>query len=165
MIDLGQFVKFLHIASSFLLVTGLLGRELTRMQAARTADIQIFSAFTQLAGRFESLLVIPGSFLVLLFGMLIGWMRGWPLLGFLTGSSSNWLLVSLLLYLGMIPLIVFVFLPRGKVFEARLADAQARGQVTPELLASLHDPAVRRAHIAEAAGLVIITYLMVMKPF
>jgi uncharacterized membrane protein len=164
-VDLGQWAKLLHVVGALMLVAGLVGRELTRQQARRTGDIHLFTNLTELAGQFERLLVIPGSNVILLLGLAVTWLRGWPLFGFLQGAGQNWLLVSFVLFLGMIPLIVFVFLPRGKLFDRALAEAQTRGQVTSELRASLDDPVVRRAHIIEAVIIVAILYLMVMKPF
>jgi hypothetical protein len=64
------------------------------------------------------------------------WTRGWPLLGVLQGSPINWLFVSFLLYLTQIPIIIFIFLPRGKLFGQKLAVAQAPGMITPDLHAS-----------------------------
>jgi len=58
-----------------------------------------------------------------------------------------------------------VFLPRGKVFEAALNDARAKGTITPELRQQLADPVVRWAHLAEMIGVALIVGLMVYKPF
>jgi hypothetical protein len=44
-------------------------------------------------------LVLPGNFAVILFGVIYGLMIGAPILGFLQGASRNWLLVSNLLLL------------------------------------------------------------------
>lgn len=44
-------------------------------------------------------------------------------------------------------------------------EALAKGEVTPELWKQLHDPATRRLHLAEMAGVVFVVYLMVFKPF
>jgi uncharacterized membrane protein len=168
MADFAQFIKFLHVVGAIQLIGGLIGRGLAQREAGRAADIHTLHALIQLSGSFENWMVIPGSKgsnVILIFGLIVSWMRGWPLLGVLQGAPSNWLLVSLLLFLAMIPLIVLIFVPRGKVFEAALQEALARGEITPALTAALHDPVVRRAHIAEALGVLVILYLMVMKPF
>jgi hypothetical protein len=148
-----------------MLIAGLIGRQLTRAQAAKATDIRIFQAYNELSGRLENLLVIPGSLLVLVAGLVVAVMRGWPILGFLQGASANWLLVSLVLFLSLIPVIRFVFLPHGKIFGQALQDALAKGQITPELTAAFHDPAVRNAHYYEALVVGIVLFLMVMKPF
>jgi hypothetical protein len=61
--------------------------------------------------------------------------------------------------------ILFFFLPRGKILEAIMQDALQRGEITPELRAQLYDPAMRRMHFIELAGVMILVLLMVFKPF
>jgi hypothetical protein len=58
-----------------------------------------------------------------------------------------------------------VFLPRGKVFEAALEDATAKGTMTPELQRAFADPVVAFARNAELVAVVVIIALMVAKPF
>jgi hypothetical protein len=74
------------------------------------------------------------------------------------------LLVALILYLSLIPLVPLVFLPRGKIFEAAMADAEAAGQVTPALRAALDDRAVWGARWFERIVVAVIIVLMVTKP-
>lgn len=162
---LGQWFVLLHIVSSFALIAGLVGREFTRAYARRQEKIEIFAQLLGLSSWFEDKLVIPSSTAVLVFGLVAAWAHGWPLLGILQGSPMNWLFVSLLLYLTLIPVIIVIFVPRGKIFEQKLAAAQAQNAITPELRASMEDPVVRAAHIYEAAAIVVVIYLMVMKPF
>jgi hypothetical protein len=101
----------------------------------------------------------------LLFGIGAAVAGGWPLLGFLQGARSNWLLVSLLLFLSMIPVIVYVFVPRGRVFAQALEDALRRERVTPELRAAFADKYVATAHVYELVVTFFIIALMVAKPF
>ena len=58
-----------------------------------------------------------------------------------------------------------MFIPRGKIFEPLLQDALIKGQITPELRAAMNDNAVKLAHLYEEVALIIITALMVLKPF
>ena len=165
MIEFILLIRLLHITTSFLALAGLIGRQLTRAQAARSTDIHALQALLQLSGWFENWLAIPGSMLLFLFGLLLAWLQGWPLLGFVQGASVNWLLVSILLYLAIYPLVIFVFIPRGKVFTQHYEKALAQGQITTELRAAFHDPTVRLAHLVEGVLVAAILYLMVMKPF
>jgi hypothetical protein len=162
---LGQWLVLLHVISAFALIAGLIGREMTRAYARRQEEIDLFARFIDLSGWFESKLVIPGSNAVLVLGLVAGWVLGWPVFGVLQGSPINWLFVSLLLFLTFIPLVTLIFLPRGKIFAQRLGEARAQGIITPELRAAMDDPVVQAAHIYEAAAVVVIIYLMVMKPF
>ena len=98
-------------------------------------------------------------------GLIAAWVRGWPILGFLQGGGSNWVLVSLVIYLSIIPVIVFVFIPRGKIFRAAFDEAKALGQVTPRLKAALGDPVVAAAHSYELLIVAVITALMVTRSF
>ena len=155
------FMKFFHVITAMWFIGGLLGRTLTMWQASKATDVQMVGTLVRLGGYFERWMVIPGSLAVLGFGLITAWLQRWPILG----SSVNWLSVSTLLYLSMIPLIVFIFLPRGKMFGKALEQASTLGTVTADLTAAFHDRAVGAAHVYELAVTAVITLLMVMKPF
>lgn len=158
-------LKLLHVLAAFWFVAGLLGRWFTLAIAARTQDIKTVNGLGQLSARFENRMVIPGSFVVFAVGLVTAWAQGWSLLGFLEGGRSNWLLVSLVLYLSLIPIIPLIFLPRGKRFARALEDANIQGRVTPPLTAAFHDPIVYAAHVYELVAVALIIILMVTKPF
>ena len=103
--------------------------------------------------------------LVVLFGLTTAWLQGYPILGFLVGGATNWVLVSLLISLALTALVPIIFLPRGRIFEAAMADATGKGQVTPELRIAFADRQVAFARTTEAIGLVVLIALMVTKPF
>jgi uncharacterized membrane protein len=159
------FMKFLHVVTAFWFISGLVGRTVTMWQASSTTDMHMVTTLVRLAGYFERLMVIPGSLAVLGFGLVTAWLQRWPLLGTLQGSPSNWLLVSTLIYLTMIPLIALVFVPRGKIFGKALEEAVGQGKVTATLTAAFHDRTVGIAHVYEWVTTVVITFLMVTKPF
>ena len=158
-------LKLLHVFAAIWLITGLIGRNLVLSMAGRSTSVQQLQAMLPIGTIFEKRMVIPGSTAVLLAGLITAWAQGWPILGFLQGGASNWVLVSLFLFLTIFPLIRFVFLPRAKIFEAALKESAARDAITPELTAALHDPAVRAGHLYEIVLLVVIVSLMVLKPF
>ena len=58
-----------------------------------------------------------------------------------------------------------IFIPRGRRFEAALAEAQRTGTITAELRSAFADPAVRLARNGEVLGIGVIVALMVLKPF
>jgi hypothetical protein len=110
--------------------------------------------------------VIPVSVAVLVFGLIAAWMQKWPLFGFLQGSPSNWLLVSFLLFVGLLAFIgPLRLVARRKERERALKEALAQETMTLRLLAALNDKVVIRFRIAEFIILVIIVILMVTKPF
>jgi hypothetical protein len=156
-----RWVVFVHVAIAFWFVGGLIGRGVTLSRARSSADLAEVGLLVGLAGRFERLMVIPGSMAVFIAGLLAAWAEDIPL----WGSGSGWLAASIVLFLTTIPLVPLIFLPRGKVFEAALADARAQGRVTTELTAAFHDPAVAFARMYEAAAIAVIVALMVTKPF
>jgi uncharacterized membrane protein len=158
-------VHFLHIASAIWFIGGVAARQIVRAHARRTEDVQRFAIMSEAAGRIESTMVIPGNIAVVVFGVILGLITGAPILGFLQGASRNWLLVSnILLLIGGVN-VPLVFLPRGKLFDAALKDALAKGQITPELRAHIDDRTVRNAHILELSALATVVILMVFKPF
>jgi hypothetical protein len=156
-----EWVVFVHVAIAFWFVGGLIGRGVTLSRARSSADITEVGSLVDLAGRFERLMVIPGSMAVFLAGLLAVWAVGIPL----WGSGSGWLATSIIVFLSTIPLVPLIFLPRGKVFEAALAEARAQGRVTTELTAAFRDPAVAFARTYEAVAITVIVALMVTKPF
>jgi hypothetical protein len=133
-----EWVVVLHVAVAFWFVAGLLGRNVTMARARSANDLSTLEELVDLSGRFERLMVIPGSFGVLALGLLAAWAEGRPLAG-----SDDWrLLTSLILFVGIGALVPTVFLPRGKVFEGALEDARQRGGVvTPELRTALRPSA------------------------
>jgi hypothetical protein len=62
-------------------------------------------------------------------------------------------------------LVPLIFLPRGKIFGAALAEARAQRRVTQALTEAFHDPVVAFARNYEAVAMAIIVALMVVKPF
>jgi hypothetical protein len=158
-------VVVLHVLTVFWLVGGIVGRDVTYRYAARSTDLGKLRAFIELGGQFELRMVRPATLVVLLAGLAAAWVRGWPILGFLQGAQQNWVLVSLLVYLSIVPVIIWVFVPRGKVFRVALEDAIAQGTVTPRLTAALRDPAVEAARTYELVMIATLTLLMVTRPF
>jgi hypothetical protein len=151
--------------SAFWLIAGLLGRWLAFGQARRAADIQSAAALMRLSERFEQLMAIPGSQIVLALGLLAAWLGGHPLLGALQGARANWLLVSLALFLSFAPVVAFLLVPRRRLRGAALEAAVARGQITPELRAALDDRIVLGCRAAEMLITGAILVLMALKPF
>jgi uncharacterized membrane protein len=157
---MATWMKLLHVVTAFWFIGGLIGRTLTMRMAGQSGDIHAVVLLAKLGERFEKLMVIPGSFAVLGFGLVTAWAQHWPLIG-----QINWLLVSTLLYLSVIPIIIFVFIPRGKIFGQVLAAAVSQEQVTLQLKNALHDRAVAISHAYEWFTTIAIIFLMVTKPF
>jgi uncharacterized membrane protein len=158
-------VKYLHITAVAITIGGMFSRQLVRSLAVKNDDVKSVVSLTHAAVRMDRALVIPGSNLMILFGIILAVMQRWPILGFLQGADRNWLLVSNLLLIVMIVLIPVVFIPHNKKVETLLQTAQAEGHVTPELSAALNDRRNLMAHRAEEAIVLVVAALMVLKPF
>jgi hypothetical protein len=158
---LAEWVKLLHVGVAFWFVAGTVARNVAIRHAAGSSDVSQVTNLMTLAGRFEKRMVIPGSAAVLVAGLLTTWAQHRPWFE----HGSYWLITSLAAYVALFALVPLVFLPRGKIFEAALADAQTRGRVTPELRAAFQDRAAWAARTAELLVVAFIVALMVLKPF
>lgn len=155
----------LHVLSVFVLLAGIVGRDVVMGRAAHAQRLDEIRTLIGAAHVFEARMVRPATLIVLATGLVAAWARGWPILGFLQGGGANWVLASLLIFLSIVPVIAFVFIPRGVVFRRALGEAGAAGAVTPALRAALNDPAIAAARAYEALMVVVITVLMVLRPF
>lgn len=163
--ELSLLFKFLHVLSAMALVTGLVGRWITNSHAERSSDLASMEALLGASLRFERM-AIGGSFAVLISGLITAWLMRLPILGFVESSSTNWILVSLVVFLlvmGFVP--PLVFLPAGRGFEAARAAAHRVRAKTPELQAAFANTRVRAAHITELVAVLVVIALMVLKPF
>lgn len=159
-------MKLMHVLAAFWMVSGVIGRGLTYWQAGQAKDVQAVRALLQLSEFFERYAVIPVSVAVLVFGLILTWMQGWPLLGFLQGSSSNWLLVSSSLFLSILGFVAPLRLVARRRERTRaLEEALAQRTITLRLTAALNDKVVIRFRMAEFIVLIFILVLMVTKPF
>src|SRR5678816_4047136 len=158
-------IKYLHIIAVAITIGGMFARQLVRGIAIKSDDIKTVASLTHAAVRMDRAMVIPGSNLMILFGIILAVMQKWPIFGFLQGADRNWLLVSNLLLLVMIVIIPVVFIPHNKKVESLLQAALAEGRVTPALSAALNDRRNILAHRAEEAIVLVVAALMVLKPF
>jgi hypothetical protein len=157
-------VVLVHALIGIAFVVGLIGRWIVLAAAERATELPAMRTLTAAAGPFERIVII-GSMLVFVFGLAAAYLEGRSVLGPLTGGTVDWLFVSLVLFLSILPLVPLVFLPRGRIFGAALAQADRVGRVTPELRAAWRDPVVRAAHLYELGAVTIILILMLVKPF
>jgi uncharacterized membrane protein len=156
---LALLLKLSHVVLAMVLVAGLIGRWVLLRRAGMTDDVEEAARLAELAGPFERM-VIASSMLVLPAGLLTAWAQGYEWLGL----TTFWMSASVVIYLISTLLVPTIFLPRGRVFEAALADARSRGTVTAELRTAFADPAVRAARTFEVVGIAVIVALMVLKP-
>lgn len=153
-----------HAVLGILFFCGLVGRGIVLALAERADSIGAMRTLARAAAPFEWLVIRVGS-VALLLGLATAIAQGRPFLGPFQGGHVDWLFSSILLLLTVAPLPPLVFLPRGRVFEAALAEATERGEVTPELRTAWRDPVTRAAHVYELAVVTVVLVLMLAKPF
>jgi hypothetical protein len=154
----------LHVLAGAVLLGGLIGRWTVLGVAARADSLPAMVTLTRAARPFERIVVIVPN-IVLVLGIILVIAQGRPAFGPLQGAPIDWLFVSILLFFSVPVLVPTVFLPRGRIFDAALEDASARGEVTPELLAAWRDPVTRAARVYQLSAVSVIFVLMVVKPF
>jgi hypothetical protein len=157
-------VVLAHALVAIVFVAGLIGRWFTLAAAARATDLASVRALSRASEPFERMVTL-GSIILLALGIAAAIAVGRPFLGPLQGGSVDWLFVSVVLYVSIVPLVPLVFLPKGKLFGAALDEAEARGEYTPELRAAFHDPVTRAAHVYELGAVTVVLVLMLTKPF
>jgi uncharacterized membrane protein len=160
--NLYSLVKVLHILAVTAVISGVLGRALIRARLLRLDDIRIVGELVDLEGQFDQWLVVHGSTATLLTGLLLTWLGPWPLVN---AGLPTWTLVGAVLFLATIPLVIWVYLPRGKVFRTVFAEALAQKRVTVELRAAFSDPVLRASYLYEYVMFPVVLTLMVIKPF
>lgn len=159
-------MKLFHVLAAFWMISGVVGRGLTFWYAGRAKSVEAVHALLKVSEFFERYAVIPISVAVLVFGLIVTWMQRWPIFGFLQGASSNWLLVSFILFIGISAIIAPLGLvARRKQRERAIEVALVQKTITPELTAALHDKVVIRFRATEFITLIVIIILMVTKPF
>ena len=161
---IGGLLVAAHALAGAVFLGALIGRWIVLGLAERAETLASMQILTRAARPFERL-VIWSSALVLVLGIAAAIGRGRPILGPLQGAPVDWLFVSLVLFLSVLPLVRLVFLPRGRVFDAALEDAVARAELTGDLIKAWRDPLVRAAHAYELGVVTVIFILMVTKPF
>ena len=157
---LAPYLKLGHVILAFAMVSGLLGRWVLLTRGAAATNIERQHLLAEAASPFERIVQV-GSPLVIIVGLATAWAQGYPWLGLTTG----WMLLTVALLIPILIMIPAVFIPRGRAFEAAMADARAKGIITPALRAAWNDPAVAFARRYELVSIAIIVALMVLKPF
>ena len=158
-------VKFLHILAVIMMIGGVFARQLIRGVAKKSDDIKLVASLTQIARQFDTIMVIPGSNATLVLGIPLALIARIPIFGFLQGASQNWLLASNGLLVSSLVLVFTIFVPHNKKTDPILKAALAEGRITSELRAAMNDKNVAIAHHFEEAAIIVITALMVFKPF
>ena len=158
-------LEWIHITTALMFIIGVVGYYLTVTHAAKEKDVKVVKGLMTLGMKFEKYFILPGEAILFFAGLFTAWRENVPILGFLQGGNVNWLLVSLILFVSRFPLIMLIDVPHEKLLNKKLEDALNRGQVTQELREAFADKSARAVEIYGLAAIVVIIFLMVMKPF
>ena len=91
--------------------------------------------------------------------------QGRLLFGPLQGGTLDWLTASVLLMLPLVVVLVGVYPPKSRAIRAAIADATAKGGLTPDVAAAWADPVLRAARTYELVAVTTVLVLMIAKPF
>jgi hypothetical protein len=149
----------LHVVVAVLFMAGMIGRWISLTRAARASEVETAFLLSEAASPFERM-VISFSQLILPTGLLAAWVRAYPWIGLTTG----WIVAAIVLTLSVLPAVFLVLVPRGRIFDAAMADARQRGSITAELRAAFADSAVALARRWEFVSVGMVLTLMVLKP-
>lgn len=129
---LGLLMKLLHVLAAFWMISGVVGRDLTFWWAGRATDVRAVHALLHASDFFERWAVIPISMAVLVLGVVTAWIQRWPMFGVLQGANSNWLLVSLVMFLGVTAAIPALrLIPRRQRRARAIEEAWPKGKSPP----------------------------------
>ena len=159
--DLPNWFKLVHVALSFALVTGLVGRWSLARRAAAAKDPATAAALDNAAAPFERMVILSGPAIIVA-GLITAAAQGYPFLGLTTG----WMLLSLIMVL-VFPFVLapLVYIPASRAISAALADAREKSVMTMELRTAFANPALKAARWYEAIATSAVVALMVLKPF
>lgn len=152
--------KLVHVLIAIGFVAGIVGRSILLRRARLAPRVEDARLLAATASPFEQM-AIQGSTFILPAGLLVAWAEGYAFAGLTTG----WILASTLILLSMVPLVVLVFIPRGRAFGRAMEGALRAGAWTDELRAAFDDRAVAFARWYEIVGVAVILVFMVLKPF
>jgi len=153
-----------HALAGAVLLGGLIGRWILLGLAQRAETLPSMRTLASAAKPFERIVILVPNAVVVL-GIILVAIQGRPFLGPLQGAPVDWMFVSIVLFFSVPILVPTVFIPRGRIFEAALANATERDEVTPELMAAWRDPVTRAARVYELTAVSVVFVLMVAKPF
>jgi uncharacterized membrane protein len=75
-------IKYLHIIAVTITTGGMFARQLVRGIARKSDNVKTVASLTQVVARIDRGMVIPGSNIMILVGIVLAVMQKWPIFGF-----------------------------------------------------------------------------------
>jgi len=149
---------FLHVLAALWLAAGVFGGAVVRAQTRRAADLAGRVFGLRLAWRMTAVYTLPGAIVAGLLGFYLVSGRGYSF-------SVRWVQVSVVLYLLMLAVTLAYLVPRLRRTLAAAEASLATGAPTPEFQRLAGDKLPGILADVNAVGVVILTFLMVLKPW
>ncbi|MCJ7771694.1 MAG: DUF2269 family protein [Desulfobacterales bacterium] len=162
---IASLLKWVHVSLVISFIIGIAGYITYFYQAARETNIKVVHDMVETGDKIHKYFLLWGGILLILSGIVTALRHKVPILGFLTGGEVNWLLATNILLLTYFPLMALIFIPRHKVFHKELHNAIVKGEVTQGLRKAFAGRAIKNGHIYELSVVMVIIFLMVVKPF
>ncbi len=153
-----SWMLFLHVLSVLWLAAGVFAGTVVRAQGRKAATLPERLLALRIGWRLVNVFSLPGGIAVGLFGLGLLHPLGW-------GFRPGWVQASIALWALMLANGLFYLRPSLRRMLVAVEASAAAGAPTPELarLATAKGP--RIAADLNALGIVVITLLMLMKPF
>jgi len=148
---------FVHVLAALWLAAGSFAGAVVRAQTRRAGDLAAKVLHLRLAWRLTSIYTLPGAIVAGLLGFYLVTARGFRF-------ATGWVQVSAVLYLLMLAVTLAYLTPRLRRTLAAAEASLAAGRPTAELerLAGAKLPGILAD--VNALGIVVLTFLMVVKP-
>ena len=155
---LGDGLLILHITAVFVLVGGVAIATATAVTTMGKRDVRTIAAAAGLMHRAELWLVVPGAVLAAVFGTWLVSEQG-------RSFGESWVSLSYTLWLIVLGLVTGVLGRHARVVARRAREAVDRGEHESAEIAELFaDPKVRTVSLAVDVLLLVLLYLMVVRP-
>jgi hypothetical protein len=149
---LAALFALLHVGAAFLFVAGYVATSALTELARRSADEQTLRSAIGFSGWFDRRLLIPFSMIAAIAGLILVPLRGYA-------WTAPWIVASVVLYVAVVGIGIFVWGPRGGRVEAALAAGRS-----DEVRVLLHEPRFVLLSRVENATVALIVALMILRP-
>jgi len=158
MANLTMWIRFLHILAALWLAAGAFAGAVVRAQTRRATEFPARVQGLRIAWRLVTVCAIPGSIVAGLLGLVLVFQLGY-------GFKPGWVHASVGLWLVLLAVGLFYSAPWLKKTLAAAEASLAAGAPSAELQRLTAMKAPRIVADLQALGIVLLTLLMMFKPF
>ncbi|HXU46094.1 MAG TPA: DUF2269 family protein [Thermoanaerobaculia bacterium] len=148
---------FFHVLFALWLTAGVFGSTIVRAQTRKAKDFAAKAFGYRLAWRSMAVFTIPGALLAGLLGLYLVGAHPWSF-------AFAWVKVSTILYFAMLALTLGYLAPISKRTARAAEESLAAGGPTPEFTRLIANKLPGIFADVNALGIVVLVFLMVLKP-